>query len=320
MLAESDQAFGQALELIAPDDDDALAAAWVRRGHWLRGGICHPRESLRSYRAALDFLGRGGDGDPLILAESLAGMAWAQAVAGDAGEADKLLIEAETLLSEVGQVPAPRVSRLSHDVEVARAHALLRAGRFAESYAPAHRGVRRGRPRRTAGSRLQLPGERRERRGVRGRPAAGAGLRGPLPAARGTQRAAAAVRVHALRADGAAPAARPARRGARRLRRGGRGRRARRAAGTRGPGRTTTAACSRPRPASTRPPPANSASPSILARRSAARSPGCCVPRRWPGTGGPTTPSASCARSRSSRSPPPTCRTLSWHGCPTCRA
>ena len=65
-LAESDEAFGRALELIAPDDDDALAGAWVRRGHWLRGGICHPRESLRSYRAALDFLGRGhsrhGDG------------------------------------------------------------------------------------------------------------------------------------------------------------------------------------------------------------------------------------------------------------------
>jgi len=135
-LAESDQAFWRALELIAPDDDDAQAAAWVRRGHWLRGGICHPRESLRSYRAALDFLGRGGDSDPLILTESLAGMAWAQAVAGDAGEADKLLVEAESLLGELGPVSAPRLGRLSHDVDVARAHALLRAGRFTESYAP----------------------------------------------------------------------------------------------------------------------------------------------------------------------------------------
>src|SRR6202035_1245730 len=135
-LAESDQAFWRALELIAPDDDDAQAAAWVRRGHWLRGGICHPRESLRSYRAALDFLGRGGDRDPLILTESLAGMAWAQAVAGDAGEADKLLVEAESLLGELGPVSAPRLGRLSHDVDVARAHALLRAGRFTESYAP----------------------------------------------------------------------------------------------------------------------------------------------------------------------------------------
>jgi DNA-binding SARP family transcriptional activator/tetratricopeptide (TPR) repeat protein len=135
-LAESDEAFGRALELIASDDDDAQAAAWVRRGHWLRGAICHPRESLRSYRAALDFLGRGRDSDPLILAESLAGMAWAQAVAGDPAEADKLLIEAESLLSEVGQTSAPSISRLSHDVDVARAHALLRAGRFTDSYVP----------------------------------------------------------------------------------------------------------------------------------------------------------------------------------------
>jgi len=136
MLAESDEAFGHALERIAPDDHDALAAAWVRRGHWLRGGICHPRESLRSYRAALDFRDRGGDGDPLILAESLAGMAWAQAVAGDPDETDKLLIEVEGLLSEVGEASAARLSRLSHDVDVARAHALLRAGRFTESYGP----------------------------------------------------------------------------------------------------------------------------------------------------------------------------------------
>ena len=63
-------------------------------------------------------------------------MAWAQAVAGDPGEADKLLIEAERLLSEVGQASAPKFSRLSHDIDVARAHTLLRAGRFTESYAP----------------------------------------------------------------------------------------------------------------------------------------------------------------------------------------
>ena len=212
MLAESDEAFGQALELIAPDDDDAQAAAWVRRGHWLRGGICHPRESLRSYRAALDFLRprrRRRPADPGRVAGRDGVGAGGR---GRPGEADKLLVEAGELL-ERGSAEAgggARFSRLSHDVDVARAHALLRAGRFTESYAPLIAASRRGGPRRTAGSRLQLPGERRERRGVRGRPAAGAGLRGPLPAARGAERAAAAVRVHALRADRAAAAARPA--------------------------------------------------------------------------------------------------------------
>ncbi len=136
MLPDSDAAFGRALELIATEDHDALAAAWLRRGHWLRGGICHPRESLRSYRAALDCCDRGGGTDPLILIESLAGMAWAQATAGDAGEADDLLVKAEGLLSEVTGASPARVSRLSHDIDTARAHALLRAGRFTESYGP----------------------------------------------------------------------------------------------------------------------------------------------------------------------------------------
>ena len=137
MLPDSDEAFGRALELIASEDHDALAAAWLRRGHWLRGGICHPRESLRSYRAALDCCDRGGGGtDPLILIESLAGMAWAQATAGDAGSADDLLVKAEELLSEVAEATPARVSRLRHDIDTARAHALLRAGRFTESYGP----------------------------------------------------------------------------------------------------------------------------------------------------------------------------------------
>ena len=149
-LAESDEAFGRALELIATDDHDALVAAWLRRGHWLRGGICHPRESLRSYRAALDCCDRGGGTDPLILIESLAGMAWAQATAGDADEAEGLLVKAEGLLSEVSEASAARVSRLRHDIDTARAHVLLRAGRFTESFGPliaaSAEAVRAGRP------------------------------------------------------------------------------------------------------------------------------------------------------------------------------
>lgn len=137
MLAESDEAFGRALELMAPGGNDALAGAWVRRGHWLRGGICHPRESLRSYHAALDFLYRASqaDADPMVRAEALAGMAWALAVAGDPNEVDKLLTEAELAAHAAGLTGA-RPDLLRHDVDVTRAHALLRAGRFTQSYQP----------------------------------------------------------------------------------------------------------------------------------------------------------------------------------------
>jgi len=128
MSAESDDAFNRALELIAPDDNDAVVSAWLRRGHWMRGGICYPRESLRSYRAALDFLDRDPDADPPARAEALAGMAWAQAVAGDLSQVDGLLLAASRSRA--------RGDLLTHDIAVARAHALLRAGRFTESYGP----------------------------------------------------------------------------------------------------------------------------------------------------------------------------------------
>jgi tetratricopeptide (TPR) repeat protein len=127
LLAESDAAFERALERIPAGDSGALVSAWLRRGRWLRGGICHPRESRRSYRTALAVLDR----DPLARAEALAGLAWAEATAGDPTAVDELLREVSELTGkEAGN------ELLSHDVGVARGHALLRAGRFAESYGP----------------------------------------------------------------------------------------------------------------------------------------------------------------------------------------
>ena len=136
-LAESDEAFGRALELIAPDDDDAQAAAWARRGHWLRGGICHPRESLRSYRAALDFLRprrRRRSADPGRVA---GGNGVGAGGGGRPGRGGQAAHRGGRPAGEIGRgVGGARYSRLSHDIDVARAHALLRAGRFTESYAP----------------------------------------------------------------------------------------------------------------------------------------------------------------------------------------
>ncbi|WP_306356683.1 MULTISPECIES: AAA family ATPase [unclassified Nocardia] len=130
-LDASDAAFDRALRLLSPQDTGALVAAWLRRGMWLRGGICHPRESRRSYRAALDLLEREPDPDPTIRAAVLAGLAWAESVAGDPGAVAELL-------RAVGELTEGRAigDLLSHDVEIARAHALLRAGRFTESFGP----------------------------------------------------------------------------------------------------------------------------------------------------------------------------------------
>ncbi|MBV9447014.1 MAG: AAA family ATPase [Streptosporangiaceae bacterium] len=131
LLAGSDRAFDHALECIAPRDSGALVSAWLRRGRWLRGGICHPRESHRSYRSALDVLDRDPDGDLPARAEALAGLAWAEAVAGDPEAVDGLLAEAERVLA--GASPG---DLLAHDIGVARGHALIRAGRFTESFGP----------------------------------------------------------------------------------------------------------------------------------------------------------------------------------------
>jgi tetratricopeptide (TPR) repeat protein len=130
LLTSSDQAFNRALEQIAPLDSGALISAWLRRGRWLRGGICHPRESRRSYRSALDVLDRDPADDLPARAEALAGMAWAEAVAGDPAVVDELLAEADRILAH-----SPS-DLLVHDIGVARGHALIRAGRFGDCFGP----------------------------------------------------------------------------------------------------------------------------------------------------------------------------------------
>ena len=131
LLSDSDQAFDRALELIAPQDSGALISAWLRRARWLRGGVCHPRESRRSYGCALDVLDRDPAADLPARAETLAGMAWAEAVAGEPGAVEELLAEVDRLLG--GDRPG---DLLTHDIGVARGHALIRSGQFTESFGP----------------------------------------------------------------------------------------------------------------------------------------------------------------------------------------
>lgn len=130
-LPSSDEAFARALERIGPADAEPLVRAWLRRGHWLRGGVCHPRESRRSYLSALDLLDRSpGDRLP-ARAEALAGLAWAEAVAGDPAEAEHFLREVAAITGQ--QAPD---DLLAHDIGSTRGHALIRAGRLTESYGP----------------------------------------------------------------------------------------------------------------------------------------------------------------------------------------
>jgi tetratricopeptide (TPR) repeat protein len=132
-LERSDQAFSRALEQIAPQDSGALISAWLRRGRWLRGGICHPRESRRSYQSALDVLDREPAEDRPARAEALAGLAWAEAVAGDPAEVSKLLAEVDRIM---GHAASGGGDLLAHDIGVARGHALIRAGQFTASFGP----------------------------------------------------------------------------------------------------------------------------------------------------------------------------------------
>jgi DNA-binding SARP family transcriptional activator/tetratricopeptide (TPR) repeat protein len=130
-LESSDNAFDRALEQISPQDAGALISAWLRRGRWLRGGVCHPRESRRSYQNALDVLDRDPASDLSARAEALAGMAWAEAVAGEPAAVDELLAETDRILGgdRTGDL-------LAHDIGAARGHALIRAGRFTGSFGP----------------------------------------------------------------------------------------------------------------------------------------------------------------------------------------
>lgn len=104
------------------------ALAWIRRGRWLRGALCYPSESRLAYLRGLELLETGAAAEPGARTEALAGLAWAEAVAGD----EKQAWEHLDRLDE-----QPRLDRsVELDREVARGHLLIRIGRFSESYGP----------------------------------------------------------------------------------------------------------------------------------------------------------------------------------------
>ncbi len=82
----------------------------------MRGALCFPRASRDAYREALAILDAAALAAVEDRAEALAGLAWAEAVAGDAGAVDELLAQLHDLTR--GTSPS---DRLAHDIDAARA-------------------------------------------------------------------------------------------------------------------------------------------------------------------------------------------------------
>jgi tetratricopeptide (TPR) repeat protein len=100
------------------------------RGRYTRGALCFPRESFDSYRRTLEVLDAAALDAPAERAEAYAGMAWAEATGGDPDRVDEFLAR---LQEQIGTSQPSDI--LIHDIANARAHTLLRKGRYLDSYA-----------------------------------------------------------------------------------------------------------------------------------------------------------------------------------------
>ena len=126
---QAERAFDRAEALLSGGEPLALARAWLRRARAYHGPICVPRAVLASSSAALALLDEAPEPAPEERREALAAIAWAHAVAGGVEEAERLLAQ----LSAAG----PESDLQTYDIGHARALALMRRGRFVESYPPA---------------------------------------------------------------------------------------------------------------------------------------------------------------------------------------
>ncbi len=127
--ARAEAAFDRALALLSGHDPVEQARGHLRRARAYHGPICIPRAVLESSQRALELLGATDQPVDEERSEAIAARAWAEAVVGDIEEAERLLIELSQL------APASDPLR-QYDAGHARALALMRRGRFVESYGP----------------------------------------------------------------------------------------------------------------------------------------------------------------------------------------
>jgi len=126
-------------------DPTKLAEAWVRRATWYGAALCHPRNALDAARRAVEVMDGNGVDAPELRIEALALWSWAESVAGDVEMADTLLQQVHAVLGK-NRASDAMIPAIGH----ARAFALLRRGKFRESYPPeiasAEASKRLGRP------------------------------------------------------------------------------------------------------------------------------------------------------------------------------
>jgi DNA-binding SARP family transcriptional activator/tetratricopeptide (TPR) repeat protein len=125
---QAETEFDRALALLGGGQPLELARAWLRKARAYHGPICWPRGTLECCSAALKLLDQVDSPAQEERHEALAGLAWAEAVAGS-------VEEAERLLARLGPAEPDSYLETFH-VGHARAFALMRRGRFVESYGP----------------------------------------------------------------------------------------------------------------------------------------------------------------------------------------
>jgi DNA-binding SARP family transcriptional activator len=125
----AERAFEHALALLADEPPLSRARAWLRRMRAYHGPICVPRAVLESANNALELLAGAGVPAQEERRAALAARVWAEAVAGDVDEAERLL-------AELSSDPQQNDDLQIYDVGHARALALMRRGQFIASYAP----------------------------------------------------------------------------------------------------------------------------------------------------------------------------------------
>ena len=130
---DAESAFARARALLADAPPLSLARAWLRQARAFHGPLCVPHDVLEACRNALELLDRAEEPARAERREALAALAWSEAVAGSFERAEQLLeqLSAYPEDSDLG----------AYDVGHARAYALMRRGRFEESWRPAIAGA-----------------------------------------------------------------------------------------------------------------------------------------------------------------------------------